>query len=314
MKKFISKLTTVLLVCVLIIGIGIMAYPTVSDWWNQLHQSKAIATYAEAVADTNEEEIEAMWAAAEAFNEKIAARGLSLSDLPDDLEEEYEKTLDVSGTGIMGYIEIDSVHIRLPIYHGTSEGVLQIAVGHIAGTSLPVGGTNTHCILSAHTGLPSAKLFTDIDQLEIGDTFELVILDRTLTYEVDKIDVVLPEEVSGLKIEEGQDLVTLETCTPYGINTHRLLVRGHRVATPENTDPHPSVTASRDALIINLELALPFVAAGAAAAIIIAVIVKHRRKKKRKAEEEAAAQEAGKEGSAGETSAGDERQERKTPL
>lgn len=308
MKKFISKLTTILLVGVLLVGVCIMAYPTASDWWNQLHQSKAIATYAEAVAGTNEEEIASMWAAAEAFNEKIAARGLSLSDLPDDLEEEYENTLDVSGTGIMGYIEIDSVHIRLPIYHGTTEGVLQIAVGHIAGTSLPVGGTNTHCILSGHTGLPSAKLFTDIDQLEIGDTFELIILDRTLTYEVDKIDVVLPEEVSGLEIEDGQDLVTLETCTPYGINTHRLLVRGHRVATPENTDPHPSVTASRDALIINLELALPFVAAGAAAAIIIGVIVKRRKKKKRKAEEEAAAQEA-----AEEATPGEDRQERKPP-
>ena len=161
-QKIISHVTTALLVAVLLVGVGVMAYPTFSDWWNNLHQSKAIATYEEVVADTSQEELDEMWAAAEAFNEKVAAAGFSLQ-YSDEMEKEYESLLDVSGTGIMGYVEIDSVGIKLPIYHGTSEGVLQIAVGHLEGTSLPVGGANTHCVLSGHTGLPSAKLFTDID-------------------------------------------------------------------------------------------------------------------------------------------------------
>ena len=279
-QKIISHVTTALLVAVLLVGVGVMAYPTFSDWWNNLHQSKAIATYEEVVADTSQEEIDAMWAAAEAFNEKVAAAGFSLQ-YSDEMEKEYESLLDVSGTGIMGYVEIDSVGIKLPIYHGTSEGVLQIAVGHLEGTSLPVGGANTHCVLSGHTGLPSAKLFTDIDKLKEGDEFKLIVLDKTLTYQVDQIKVVLPEELSDLTIEEGQDLCTLVTCTPYGINTHRLLVRGHRIATAEGTDPHPSLSASRDALIINLELALPFVIIGAIALTVVLVLVRKHRKKKR---------------------------------
>lgn len=278
-KKF--SLSTLIIVLILVAGICVMLYPTFSDWYNGLHQSRAIADYNEAVDTNSEERNEELWQQAKAYNEKLAQTGIDLSlgneDDTDPEKKEYLETLDVSGTGIMGYISIPSVHIRLPIYHDTSEGVLQIAVGHLAGTSLPVGGKSTHSVLTGHTGLPSAKLFTDIDQLKEGDTFQIIVLDHTLTYEVDDIQTVLPDQVDSLRIEEGKDLVTLITCTPYGINTHRLLVTGHRIPTPETEKP--SANWQRERLIAMLLQALPFVVM--AAAVVIIIFVVRRRRKKR---------------------------------
>lgn len=278
-KKF--SLSTLIIVLILVAGICVMLYPTFSDWYNGLHQSRAIADYNEAVDTNSEERNEELWQQAKAYNEKLAQTGIDLSlgneDDTDPEKKEYLETLDVSGTGIMGYISIPSVHIRLPIYHDTSEGVLQIAVGHLAGTSLPVGGKSTHSVLTGHTGLPSAKLFTDIDQLKEGDTFQIIVLDHTLTYEVDDIRTVLPDQVDSLRIEEGKDLVTLITCTPYGINTHRLLVTGHRIPTPETEKP--SANWQRERLIAMLLQALPFVVM--AAAVVIIIFVVRRRRKKR---------------------------------
>lgn len=277
-----SAILTVIIVLILLTGIGIMLYPTVSDWYNGLHQSRAIADYNKAVSQNSDEENERLWQEAQAYNQKLAQTGVDLSlgqkDDSDPEKQEYLKTLDVSGTGIMGYINIPSVKIHLPIYHDTSESVLQIAVGHLAGTSLPVGGSSTHSVLTGHTGLPSARLFTDIDQLDKGDTFEIVVLDHTLTYEVDDIRTVLPSEVSSLQIEQGRDLVTLVTCTPYGINTHRLLVTGHRIPTPKKN--RPSGNWKKDLQKIQLEQALPFIILAAVIVGVILMIVRKRKKPK----------------------------------
>ena len=226
MKKHLS---TIILVLVLVLGLGIMLYPTVSDWWNSFHQTRAIASYSDTVATMDNEIYDQLWQEAEAYNAALAQKANPYFFTEED-QALYDSTLNVSGTGIMGYIDIPEIKCTLPIYHGTSHAVLQIAVGHVEGTSLPVGGGGTHCVLSGHRGLPSARLFTDLDQLVAGDLFKLQILDETLTYEVDQIHIVLPNELDNLGIEEGKDYCTLVTCTPYGVNSHRLLVRGHRVA------------------------------------------------------------------------------------
>ena len=218
--------STIILILVFFVGLSVMLYPTLSDYVNQLHQSRAVATYAEDVDNLTDADYSAYFEAADAFNAQIAADPDALFHA--DRFTSYNATLDVTGTGIMGYITIEKIGVELPIYHGTSDGVLQIAAGHLEGTSLPVGGESTHAVISAHRGLPSAKLFTNLDQLEVGDTFTITVLDRVLTYEVDQISIVLPTETDNLKVVDGKDYVTLMTCTPYGINTHRLLVRGER--------------------------------------------------------------------------------------
>ena len=185
------------------------------------------------------EEYERMWNDAVEYNKALLSKS-NRYNMTDEQRKEYESVLDVTGTGIMGYIEIPSIDVSLPIYHGTNESVLQIAIGHIESSSLPVGGIGTHCVISGHRGLPSAKLFTDIDQLQNGDRFMIQVLDRTLTYEVDQVRIVLPSELQDLEIDPNQDYCTLVTCTPYGVNTHRLLVRGHRV---ENEKGQANVTA-----------------------------------------------------------------------
>ncbi|MBC5778181.1 class C sortase [Blautia difficilis] len=227
-KKWMSRLMTLLIVVVFVAGLSFLLYPTVSNLWNQAHQSRAIATYTEQVEKLDDSSNKEMLKAARKYNKELLKKAdhwkLSKKD-----KKKYESLLDVSGTGIMGYIEVPKIDCSLPIYHGTDEGALQIAIGHLEGSSLPVGGKSSHCVLSGHRGLPSARLFTDLDQMEEGDTFILNILGHKLAYEVDQIKVVLPEEMSDLEIQEGKDLCTLVTCTPYGINTHRLLVRGHRV-------------------------------------------------------------------------------------
>ena len=245
MKK--KDFSTIALIIVFFVGVSVLLYPTVSDYWNSLHQSQAIATYADSVENMDEQDYEKLWDAAVSYNQKLFQSGHGLG-LKDEEKEEYNELLDVSGTGIMSYIEIPKIKCSLPIYHGTDEGVLQIAVGHIEGSSLPVGGLNTHCVLSGHRGLPSAKLFSNLNKLEEGDIFMIRTLDQTLTYEVDQIRIVLPDEVDDLKVEEGKDLCTLVTCTPYGINTHRLLVRGHRVANQEEAE---AVRVTADAMMVD---------------------------------------------------------------
>lgn len=256
MKKKTSNLITIFLFLVLFAGLSLLLYPTVSDYWNSLHQSRAIASYVEQVAEIDNQTYEQLWADAQAYNRSLAKKR-GRYQMTDEEREEYECLLNVSGNGIIGYIEIPAINCSLPIYHGTDEAVLQIAVGHIEGTSLPVGGESTHCVLSGHRGLPSARLFSDLDKLVEGDTFLIRVLDETLTYEVDQIRIVLPHEMSDLEIEEGKDYCTLVTCTPYGINSHRLLVRGHRV---ENQAEAKTIRVTADALQIEPLLVAPIVA------------------------------------------------------
>lgn len=225
-----SNLSTIILVLIIVVGMVIMLYPSVSDWWNRKHMSQAIESYVEQVENLDDDKKIKFIEEATEYNNSLSTGVHFFSE--ERNPEEYEKylqTLDITGTGIMGYIQIPSVNINLPIYHGTSDAVLQVAVGHIAGSSLPVGGRGTHAILSGHRGLPSAKLFTDLDQLIIGDVFMVNVLNETFTYQVDQIRTVLPEEVSDLAIVDGKDYVTLVTCTPYGVNSHRMLVRAHRI-------------------------------------------------------------------------------------
>ena len=233
-KKIKEHYLTVILVSMLLIGLSLVLYPTISNYWNSLHQSRIVAGYVQDVEDMSDENKADMLAAAQAYNQTLrqgVTPGLDLSNSEIDF---YNKTLDVSGTGIMAYVEIPKLNTILPIYHGTDEGVLRIAIGHIPGTSLPVGGKGTHAVISGHRGLPSAKLFTNIDRLAKGDTFMIQVLDETLTYEVDQILTVLPNDMSAVAIDPEQDYVTLVTCTPYGVNTHRLLVRGHRIPNKED--------------------------------------------------------------------------------
>lgn len=254
MKKHLS---TIILVLVLVLGLGIMLYPSVSDWWNSFHQARAISSYSDTVATMDNEIYDQLWQEAEAYNAALAQKANPYFFTEED-QALYDSTLNVSGTGIMGYIDIPEIKCTLPIYHGTSEAVLQVGVGHIEGSSLPVGGEGTHCVLSGHSGLPSAVLFTHLEDLDIGDLFTLQIMDETLTYEVDRFNRVLPHEMELLTIEEGKDSCTLVTCTPYGINTHRLLVHAHRVAN-EAATAHIRVTA--DAVRIDPILVSPAAAA-----------------------------------------------------
>ena len=247
--------STIILILIFLVGLSVMLYPTVSDYVNQRHQSRALASYDETVNEMSDADYTAYFEAADAYNQRLAATPNSFFT-PEQVSG-YDETLDVSGTGIMGYITIPRIGVELPIYHGTSDAVLQVAAGHLEGTSLPVGGASTHAVISAHRGLPSAKLFTNLDQLEVGDTFTITVLDRTLTYEVDNISIVLPTETDSLKVSEGKDYVTLMTCTPYGINTHRLLVRGRRITTPDKLK-HIRVTS--DAIKIEPILTAPIMA------------------------------------------------------
>ena len=265
---------TLLLVLIGLVGVGLVSYPSIANWWNSFHQSRAVSEYTQTVANMNSDEYTEILDAADAYNQRLAGTGI-LWNMSDEQKADYESQLDVSGTGVMGYINIPKIEVTLPIYHGTSEEVLQIAVGHIEQTSLPVGGESTHAVISSHRGLPSAKLFTDLDEMVVGDTFTITVLDRTVTYEVDQIRVVLPDDLSALAIEEGKDYCTLVTCTPYGVNTHRLLVRGHRVA---NAQGEARVVA--DAVQINPARVAPFIAIPILIIAIISVFIRTSGKKK----------------------------------
>lgn len=273
-KKKGSRLTTVLLILIMLVGVGLILYPRVSDYWNSLHQSRAIMTYAGNVADLDDEEYEKIWQSAQKYNEEIATTGMQWT-MTDEQLARYESELNIDGTGIMGYIEIPEIDCSLAVYHGVDDAVLQTSIGHLAGTSLPVGGSTAHSVLSGHRGLPSAKLFTDLDKLKEGDTFSLHVLNQTLTYQVDQINVVEPDDLSKLTIENGKDYCTLVTCTPYGINTHRLLVRGHRIP-----NPNGDANVTPDALRIPPILIIPF-AAGPALVIFLIWLVSTLRRRKR---------------------------------
>ena len=246
MRKKNTQLTTILLVLLLLAGLSLLLYPSLSDAWNAMHQTRAIASYAENVSQLDRAAYDELWKAAQDYNAALGARETAFALTPEQ-KADYERLLDVSGTGVMGYLEIPEINCSLPIYHGTEDSVLQIAVGHLEWSSLPVGGEGTHSVLSGHRGLPSAKLFTNLDKLSVGDTFLLRVLDEVLTYEVDQILIVTPEQTDALNIVPWEDLCTLVTCTPYGINTHRLLVRGHRV---ENTLEAAKIHVTADAVQI----------------------------------------------------------------
>ena len=246
---------TIILVVVLCAGICLLLYPTVSDWWNSTRQSYAAGAYTEAVENLESGEIEDLWRRAQAYNESLAEYGNSWV-LSDAQEARYREQLSGEGTSVMSYIEIPVIRCKLPVYHGTSDDVLQVAVGHIEGSSLPVGGESSHCALSGHRGLATAKLFTDLDRLKAGDVFMLTTLGRTLTYEVDQVRIVDPDQIEDIRIVEGEDLCTLVTCTPYGVNTQRLLVRGHRVDNQEKTLV-PADALRIESLLVALCLAVP---------------------------------------------------------
>lgn len=277
MKKKNNNWTTVFLVLLLLAGVSLLLYPSLSDYWNSMHQTRAIASYAETVSQLDTAQYDEMWKAAQDYNRSLAERETAFA-LTDEQKAAYESLLDVSGLGVMGYIEIPEIDCSLPIYHGTEESVLQVAVGHLEWSSLPVGGEGTHCVLSGHRGLPSAKLFTNLDKLAVGDTFLLRVLDEVLTYEVDQILIVEPEQVDALGIVPGEDYCTLVTCTPYGINTHRLLVRGHRVEnTPEAARMHVTADATQfDPLFVAPVLAIPVLLL-----LLMILLVPKRRRKSR---------------------------------
>ena len=271
MKKHLS---TILLCAFFLAGLSLLLYPTFSNWWNSFRQSRAIVDYDHVVETMSQEEYDRLLNAAKEYNAELKQTG-TMFKMSDQRMANYLNVLDVSGTGIMGTIEIPAIKVEYPIYHGTAESVLAIAIGHIPGTSLPIGGSSTHCVLSGHRGLPSARLFTDLDKLAVGDSFVLRVLDEVATYEVDQIRIVLPHEVDELKLALGEDFCTLVTCTPYGINTHRLLVRGHRV--PNEYVSNVRITS--DAIQIEPMVVAPIVAAPVLILLLVLVFTKSGRDK-----------------------------------
>lgn len=269
-----KKSTTIILILIFLVGLSLLLYPSVSDYWNSFTQSRAIASYVEAVANMDGNEYDHLRQLAYDYNASLNQRGNNFT-LSDRQREEYEDLLNVSGNGVMGYVEVPAIDVSLPIYHGTDEGVLQVAVGHLEWTSLPVGGEGSHCVISGHRGLPSAKLFTDLDEIVAGDTFLLRILDETLTYEVDQILIVLPHEISDLTIEPGKDYCTLVTCTPYGVNSHRMLVRGHRI---ETVAPEKEIRVTADAMQIEPLLIAPMMAVPVLLVLLIALMIPRKRR------------------------------------
>lgn len=276
MKKKTGSPITLLLILILLAGVSLLLYPTVSDYWNSFHQSRAIASYVEQVANIDDAQYEELWDAARDYNQSLLHRPNDFL-LSDEQQEIYKSLLDIGGNGIMGYIEIPKIDVMLPIYHGTKESVLQIAVGHLDWTSLPVGGAGSHCVLSGHRGLPSARLFTDLDKLKVGDVFMLHVLNEILTYEIDQILIVEPQDTDPLLIEPGKDLCTMITCTPYGINSHRMLVRGHRI---ENQEEPKDIRITADAVRIEPLMVAPFVAVPILLVLLILLLLPKQKKGK----------------------------------
>lgn len=272
MKKHLS---TILLVMAFLLGLSVLLYPTISDWWNSSRQSKAIIDYETLIQAMSQEDYAQEFAAAQAYNDAIKEVDYPLMNY--EQVPGYLDTLSLASNGVMGYITIDKIGVKLPIYHGTSEDALHDGVGHVEGTSLPIGGPDTHAALSAHTGLPSAKLFSDLHEMKLGDTFVVQVLNRTMTYQVDQILTVLPNEVEELYVQPGQDLCTLITCTPYGINTHRLLVRGVRV---ENLVSELNLT--NQAVKVSAETWLPLtLLPGTSLLLTVAAAMSEKRKRRK---------------------------------
>ena len=269
-----KNLVTVLMSMGMILGIFLLAYPSVANYWNSFHQTRAIASYTETVTHMSHEEYKAILDDAKAYNERLAETGMRWV-MTDAEREEYNSKLKIEGTDVMAFVSIPKFHIRCPIYHGTDEVVLQVAVGHLEGSSLPVGGKRTHCLISGHRGLPSARLFTDISKMKEGDTWTITVLNETLTYECDQIRTVLPDDLTNLQIIEGEDLCTLITCTPYGINSHRLLVRGHRIP---NVNGTADITA--DGIQIEPIYIAPVLAVPSIILLLILLIISTRRAKR----------------------------------
>lgn len=269
-----GRIITILQISGLFVGLSLLLYPTVSDYWNSLHQTRAIAAYVDQVANFDEQEYSHLLRQAEAYNKSLLSKP-NRWKLTEEEKAEYNSLLNVSGTGIMGYVEIPKINVILPIYHGTDESVLQVAIGHIEGSSLPVGGEGTHAVISGHRGLLSAKLFTDLDKLVEGDTFSLRVLNEVYTYEVDSIHIVEPEDLSNLDIEADKDYCTLVTCTPYGVNTHRLLVRGHRI---ENEEAATAVKITADAVQIDPVLIAPAVAGPMLLILFVVMMISTRKR------------------------------------
>lgn len=277
-KKKSGNASTILLVAIFFVGLCVLLYPTVSDFWNEKRQSQAIVNYDNLIVDLTPEDYSEYFDKADSYNKKI--RNMSFPFLNHkNIADEYYNTLDVNGDGMMGYITIEKIKVQLPVYHGTSDKVLNSAVGHVEGSSLPVGGKSTHAVLSAHRGLPSAKLFTNLDKLQIGDVFTIRILDRTITYQVDQILIVLPQETDNLNIVPGEDYCTLVTCTPYGINTHRMLVRGTRI---ENIEEDKVINVITEAYRIDPLLVTPAVAAPLLGILLVILLVRSRSANKKK--------------------------------
>ena len=268
-----NRISTVVLVVLLLTGVSLLLYPSLSDYWNSFHATQVVSNYAQEVQTMDRSRYEALWKDAVAYNQSLLTRSTEYVTT-DKQKQQYDRLLNIDGTGIMGYLEIPTIEISLPIYHGTEESVLQVGVGHIEWSSLPTGGAGTHCVLSGHRGLPSARLFSNLDQLVAGDTFVIRVLDEVLTYEVDQIRIVEPTDVSALTIEDGRDLCTLVTCTPYGIHSHRLLVRGPRV---ENASEDIRVTS--DAIQIEPLIIAPLLAMPILLVLLILVLLPHSKKK-----------------------------------
>ncbi len=273
MKK--NYISTVILILIFFVGLSLLLYPSVSDYWNSLHQSKAVVQYAEQVAKLDSEIYDKLLENARQYNEKLKDKENRYRITEED-KAEYQKLLNLSGNGIMGYIEIPVIGVSLPIYHGTETSVLQVAIGHIEWSSLPIGGKGTHAVVSGHRGLPSAKLFTNLDKMKEGDVFVIRVLNEMMTYEVDKILIVLPDELESLEIDENEDYCTLVTCTPYGINSHRLLVRGHRI---ENAEEVRDVRVTADAIQIDPIIMAPLVAAPMLLILLLWLVMPTKRKR-----------------------------------
>lgn len=277
-----GKWSTALLIVILLAGLSLLLYPSFADYWNSFTQSRAIASYVDMITDLNQEDYSHIWQEAVAYNRSLLDRDVTFVQT-DAQARQYTKLLNLADSGVMGYVEIPSIDVQLAIYHGTEEGVLQTAVGHLDWTSLPTGGESTHCVLSGHRGLPSARLFTDLDKLAVGDYFMLNILDEVLTYEVDQIRIVEPYDTQELLIQEGKDLCTLVTCTPYGVNSHRLLVRGHRV---DNMEKAQDVRITADAMVIEKMVVVPFVLAPILLLMLIVLLISTRKKRNRRKDNE----------------------------
>ena len=273
MKKN-SAWSTYFLILMLIIGLSLLLYPSFSEWWNERFQAKAINTYTEMVSKIDDDKYAELWESAQQYNSSLLNRENGFV-LTEEQKEAYNNELNLDGSGVMGYIEIPSINVTLSLYHTTADPILSVAIGHVEWTSLPTGGESTHCVVSGHRGLPSARLFTDLDKMQVGDLFMLNILDEVLTYEVDQIKIVLPHETEDLLIQPGKDLVTLVTCTPYGVNSHRMLVRGHRV---ENLEQTQVVRVTADAVVVEKLIVAPFVLIPILLVMLIILLIPKRKK------------------------------------